>query len=391
MMSILIRKVKTAFRMRFMDVVALLTSRLMGLLWCGYVIMKQTTFRVPRDRRRLIVYLTPGDILVNGGVMSIYNQATSSRMILVDAAVVLTTFPRSKKIYAVNRAFPNNERIWRWGQVMRLVRRFDDVLIHIPDYYAGRFFDDLRREEVGLLRACNFFSINIMDQNIIMMPKVEELAGLRKLTKRITQTCAHTKYSGQEFAEKFMMPTIWIPAHWCMDCYPEFQFEQKERRIVYSPDDHPRKIEILDLLRQEFSDFEFYEIRDITFPKFMNVVARSFFTITFGEGLDGYYSSPLRKHSMSFSVYNEEFFSKDIDWCAVWNVFHDYDDMKKHLVEKMKECLSSKIVYERRVNEVRDAVRYVKAMDAERGEVFMDRLCRFYAGNFDYYPRSNNA
>lgn len=386
MMNILIRKIKTAAHMRFQDALALLMSRLYECFRLLCVVAMQSIFSVPRGKKRLIVYLTPGGVLVNGGVMSIYSQASFSRLVVTDAAVVLTTYPQSERIYAINSEFPNNERVWRWAQIVRLARRFDDVVINIPDYYVADFYANLSQKDIEVLQSRKSIGLNVMDQNVVLMPTVKKLDNLRKLTQRITQTCAHTKYASQEFADKFNLPTIWLPAHWCMDCYPEYSFRQKERRIVYSPDAHPRKAEIIEMLRKAFPDFEFYEVNGIPFPRFMDIVARSLFSITFGEGMDGYYSQPLQKHSMSFAVYNKEFFSADIEWGSVWNVFRDYDDLKEHLIEKMKECLLSKETYEQRVNQVRDVIKYVKETDVERGKMFIDRLRRFHAGDFDYYP-----
>lgn len=384
-MSMLFRKMATAHRIGLKASVALIMNRLQSTFsrWC--VILRQSMYSVPSGKRRLVVYLTPGGIKVNGGVMSIFNQAESSQRLLPDDFVVLSTYPCSEIFYATNNEFPNNSHIWRWNQIVRLMRHYKDVMIHVPDYYVERFYDDLSVHECQVLKAKRL-AINIMDQNILMMPTKEKVDRLRELTPCLTQTCAHPRYSGQEFADKFNLPTLFLPAFWNIDCYPEYSFAQKEKRIVYSPDAHPRKQEILNMLKESFPDFEMYEVNGITFPKFMDIAARSMFSITFGEGADGYFSSPLRKHSMSFAVYNDDFFSKTIDWLSVWSVFSSYDDMKGNLVSKMRECISSESAYMSRVNEVRDAIGYVKTTDCERGKVFLERLARFYNNDFDYYP-----
>ena len=375
--------------MSFKDAVTLIYRRLRFIPHRWGVILLQSSFSVPRHKKRLVVYLTPGDVLVNGGVMSIYNQATFSREALPDSAVVLSTYPKSPVIYAVNKEFPNEEHIWRWGQVSRLIPKYSEVMIHVPDYYVEGFYDDLMAGEKSMLKEHPNLAINIMDQNILLMPTSAKVDRLRSLTQKLTQTCAHTKYAGQEFADKFNLPTIWLPAYWNLDCYKKYSFELKEKRIVYSPDKHPRREEILDMLKREFPDFEFYEVWNIPFPKYTDIVSRSLFTITFGEGADGYFSGPLRQHSMSFAVYNTDFFSKEYDYLHVWNIFSSYDDLKQNIVAKMKECMQNEETYNKYVDEARDKLPYLKKTDAERVKVFYERLRRFYNNDFDCHPQNH--
>lgn len=346
--------------------------------------------KVDYTKEGLIIYLVPGGVKINGGVMSIFNQSVQSRHLMKNYAVIVSTYPSAVDYYVINKEFPNNEVVWRWSKVSKNINRFDKVYLHIPEYYAPKFMQDLSEGDVKVLKKVRDLRINIMDQNIWLMPSREHFAGLYDLTDKVSQTVAHTKYATQEFADKFGLPTLLLWAFWAMEVYPVYPFEKKEKCIVYSPDEHPRKKEILDMLRYELPDFELVEVRNLKFNQFMDLVARSMFSLTFGEGLDGYFSNPLIKKSLSFAVYNSDFFSADVDWSNVWTVFKDYDDLRQNLVKKIRLCAASGTLYSEKLNEVRHLLKIDERTDALGIERLRNGLKRFYCDDFDYYPRSNH-
>ena len=72
------------------------------------------------------------------------------------------------------------------------------MILHIPEYYADDFYNDLTEKDIEFLKSIKKLHINIMNQNIELMPEPEKLKDLYKLTNNITQTIAHDRYATQE-------------------------------------------------------------------------------------------------------------------------------------------------------------------------------------------------
>jgi hypothetical protein len=64
----------------------------------------------------------------------------------------------------------------------------------------------------------------------------------------------------------------------------------------------------------------------------MDLISRAFFTITFGEGMDGYFLQPAVVKSIGVAVYNDNFFP-DRSWLNLDNVFENYDDLSKNIIK----------------------------------------------------------
>jgi hypothetical protein len=121
-------------------------------------------------------------------------------------------------------------------------------------------------------------------------------------------------------------------------------FEKKENLIIYSPDDAAHKCECLSILKAELPDFNFVEIRDITFDQFMGYASRCLFSITFGEGMDGYFSQPIIQGGIGLAVYNEDFFPSR-EFLECYNIFDSSDSLTKEIVPRIKEMLSNPKLY----------------------------------------------
>ena len=67
---------------------------------------------------------------------------------------------------------------------------------------------------------------------------------------------------------------------------------------------------------------------------YKDYASRSKFAITFGEGLDGYYTETVYSGGISFAVYNEIFFTKEFE--NLHSLYKSFDELLKKIVSDIK-------------------------------------------------------
>lgn len=335
--------------------------------------------------KKMILFLTPSQVKICGGVMSIYSLCEASRSLVPDSLCIISTYPNDEYTYASNDRFLNNEQIYRFSQIVDNCKNLNELIIHIPDYYSKRFYKDLKRKDVRFLKSIKNLHLNIMNQNIAIMPEPQELKKLCKLTDNITQTIAHDKYATQEVCNKWQIPSHLFSAMWDMTKYTKRDFNEKEKIIVLSPDGHENKDEIVDKLKQEFTDWKFITVKNLTFSEYMDLISRAFFTITFGEGFDGYFLQPAIVNSVGIAAYNDEFFP-DRSWTKLDNVFENYEDMAKNIVDFIREYSQNHQKY----SEL-SSLNKKKQNEIYNYEQYKDNLKRFYEKKYDFLPQKGGC
>ena len=69
-----------------------------------------------KNAKELIVFLTPGNMKMSGGVMSIFSLCETSRKLLPNSTCILSTYPNGIT-YTKNDEFPNDEIVYRFSQI----------------------------------------------------------------------------------------------------------------------------------------------------------------------------------------------------------------------------------------------------------------------------------
>ena len=335
------------------------------------------------NTKKLILFLipSPDESMINGGIMSIFSLCEESRRINDDAFCIISTPPHCKYTYAKNDKFLNNENIYRFSQVLDNAKNLDEMILHIHDHYADDFYNDLTKKDIKFLKSIKKLHINIMNQNIDFMPEPEKLKDLYNLTNNITQTVAHDRYATQEVCNKWQIPTHLFSVNCDMSKYKAYSFDEKEKIVVLSPDFNENKGKIVEKLKRELPDWKLITVNNMTFTEYMDLISRAFFTITFGEGFDGYFLQPPIVESIGFAVYNNEFFPSE-NWLKFDNVFKSYDEMHENIVGIIKQLQSDRESYLSLSKQVK--TEHDKLYSYEK---FHSNLKRFYDKEFDYLPR----
>lgn len=333
--------------------------------------------------KRLVVFLTPSECKLNGGIMSIFSLCTFSRKIPTVDFCTLATFP-GKVTYVINDKFENGEKVLRFEQIVKNANNVQELILHIPEYYADDFYNELKKEDIKFLKSIPNLHINILNQNIELMPEPEKLKDLYKLTSNITQTIAHDRYATQAVCNKWQIPTHLFSVNIDLSNYKSYPFENKEKTIVLSPDFNENRARIVEKLQKELPDWKLITVNNLTFAQYMDLISRAPFTITFGEGMDGYFCQPQPVNSIGFAVYNESFFPSE-NWKNFKNVYLSFDDMYNNIVCDIKKYIEDKELFNSVIEEfMAECAKYYQIPK------FEDNLKRFYEGKYDFLTKDKN-
>jgi len=283
-----------------------------------------------KKAKSVVLFFVPANKAMLGGIMAIFRFAKYSRLVNKEAFIAISTYP-GKKTYSKNTRFPNQERIYRFEQFTSNCKFIDNLIVNIPESVACDFYRRLNNAEIKFLKSIKQLRINIMNQNIQLMPPLTKLESLKKLTHNITQTTGFEKYTTQEVCDRWGFPLYFLLPTFEVD-YSVFKkaFYLKKNIFFYSPDEHPRKIEILQRLKYLLPKYKFVEIRNISYTKFLKFAAICKFAITFGEGFDGFIAEMHKLGGVGFAVYNEDFFPSK-DFLDFENIFSSWDDLKNNI------------------------------------------------------------
>ncbi len=288
-----------------------------------------------QNNQRLIVFLIPPQKLVNGGIMSIFSIARISRQFkeIHKSEVLLATYP-GEKSYGKNDLFKNDETIYSFDEIVKRGPP-QSLQIHIPEYASHDVFQGLKKYE-DYLRAIPELSINIMNQNIWLMQDPADVANWFSLTPDVTQTIAHKKTATQEIANLYNLPSQHLSVFIDPSQYKWLDYDKKEDLIVLSPDAPDEKAEIVDKITKAFPSYKVVTVQNMTYEDYKSLMSKAKYTITFGEGFDGYYIESFLCGGIAFAVYNEGFFP-DKEFSKFENLYSSYKDMSAKIIQDIKD------------------------------------------------------
>lgn len=321
--------------------------------------------------KKLIVFFVPKIEMITGGILSIYSICQYTREICEDYLCIIST-PPGKRTYSHNNYFDNDEKIFRWEQIVQNAQNAENVILHVPDFLAGNFYDLLNRKQVKFLKSIKNLQLNILNQNSELMPSLSKLNKLYKLTDNITQTIANQKYAQSLTTKNLPMVSHFLSVYIDINADKVCSFDEKEKIIVVSPDKNSFKEKIIKKIKYELPDYSVIQVENLPFEKYLELISKAFFTISFGEGFDGYFNQPVFLNSIGFSVYNERFFP-DKDWLGLENVFSSYEELENEIINKCIKFSTNKAEYAKVVSNHKD-----KLEKLESKEKFIKNLKDFY-------------
>ncbi len=332
-----------------------------------------------KNAKKLIIFLTPAKDKINGGIMSIFSLCEFSRQLNPDSYCFIST-PPGDLTYVINDKFLNNEKILRFEQIIKNSKNAQEIILHIPEFLSADFYKTLNKKEKIFLKSKNL-QINILNQNINLMPEPDKLKDLFNLTNNVTQTIAHNRYATQDICNKYQIPTHLFSVHLDLSKYKSYSFEQKEKIIALSPDNNEYREKVIEKLKKDLPEFKLITIKDLTFNQYMDLISKAFFTITFGEGMDGYFTQPYYVNSIGFAVYNNKFFP-DAAWKNLKGIYESYEDALEHITPNIKEYISDKKTFSSIINDFLN-----KHKNLYNFSSYEKNLKNFYKKQYNFYPQ----
>lgn len=337
--------------------------------------------------RRLMVMVVPEHNDMSGGIYSFFsiaNHMHAMKRIHGYDVLVMTRPNESGHTFLRLSAFRNAETVYRLEQLL-LCDMVEELYLHIPEYSAHNFCDLLSPELLKYLKSRKKLYINIMNQNITLMPEPAELKNLRELTPEISQSVAHHAYFGQEFADRYGLPTLLLPAYTDLSSYPGSSFEEKRKLIIYSKDEAPHRNTCLNILKREFGNYEQIEIRDMSFDRYMQLATDCQFSISFGEGFDGYIAQPVHQGGIGLTVYRKEFFPSD-HFLNYYNIFRSQEEMVEELALRIRRLSSDPQLYKSLNRQFKEEHDKLYSLDD-----YVRCIRKLVLRNFDLIPIQNAA
>jgi len=349
--------------------------------------LKNCALRLTQDRllensydpatKRLIIFLTPGDDRVDGGIMSyssIYEETKKLKGIH-GAETVMCTIPGHPPLLRYTK-FPNKNYIFRFPQVLAYFQNLESLMIHIePWIYISQFLRNMRPIDYVRLRKIKDLHFNLIIQNVDYLSPVDDVAELKKFG-RLTCTTAHEKYSTPELSQRYGCPLYKFSVFVSPEKYTRKAYNEKENLMIVSPDPHPIKREVLSLIAKRLPKLKLQIIKNLTYEEYKQVISRAKWALTFGEGLDGYFVETIFSGGISFSAYNPKFFTEDFR--SLRTVYDNYDALIQEICSDISD-LDNKITYAKYQNEQFRLCH--KYYDHKQ---YIENLTSFYKGEYTY-------
>ena len=256
----------------------------------------------------LIVFFVPGFDMVSGGVMSIISLAGETKKLFAGSktGVFVCVIPYHPPLSKFTK-FENDQVIVNYRDLLSRCGNAKKMLLHIPEIYT-HYVAKKSKKLFG--RFGGQLCFNILLQNIDVAPSPVFVNKL-KLYGAATITTAHKAYSGEDTKRRYGCPvhhlSVWISP----EKYFYKKFNEKRKLIVVSPDGHELRDVILNKIKTQLPEFEFVVIKNMTYSDYLQIISEARFSLTFGEGLDGYFVEPVFSGGIGSAVYNARFFDEE--------------------------------------------------------------------------------
>ncbi len=277
-------------------------------------------------QKNLILYLTPSEDIISGGILSISSLYSNTKRIknLSGYTIILATFPQTAPIYKYSK-IPKAKIMVPFFRVPKMFNNPTHLMVNIPEYAVRDFVDMCCTTELQKwLQGVDKCFINIMLQNIQLIPNRDDINYLKTIS-HLSVTTAHERYTSKETVAYFDCAVHKFSVFISPEQYRKTQFDKKENLLVYSPDENPHKKIVLETLNKTFPELKLQEIRNMSYQKYKEIISRAKWSVTFGEGLDGYFIEPIFSGAISFSVYNKDFFTSDFE--NLPTIYTNYEQM----------------------------------------------------------------
>jgi hypothetical protein len=324
--------------------------------------------------RRLIIFLTPGFDGPSGGILSIAWTYRESQLLsdLHGAKVAICTIPGEPPLLKYTW-FKNSNYLLDLEELLNRCNELDYLLIHIPEYAVNQVADWLDSYEPKL-RNIKELHLNVLVQHIDIM-QGQDLKHLERFGK-VTCTTAHEAYSNAATREAFGVSLHRLSCCNGPDRYTLSRYEDKQPLLMVGHDQHPLKETVIAEIGRALPSLKIQVIKGLEFEEYLEVARHAKWSLTFGEGLDSYFSDPVFSGGVSFAVYNERFFTPA--FAELETVYPSWEVLIDRITTDLQR-LDEPVAYKRCWRQAWDLLN-----DLYSVERFRENLRAFYRGEYTF-------
>lgn len=334
-----------------------------------------------QKKRKIIIFFVPSSDRVTGGRLQIFSLYRISQSLFdgTDVAVLMCWLPgQGHDVFRVS-GHRNDVTVCPFTMVLRQCQLDCEMLLHFPEFAAPYLCNDLLGWKWLRQNAKQrSLHINILNQNIDSMVNKSFVRSLQDTHCKVTITAAPSHWASRDEQDRMGAPIHWLPTWYYPDSAEWQPYETKRDLLIVSPDRSEYRDMVLDAIRRGLPDLEVKVIQGIPFEEYTELEKLAKWSITFGEGCDGFFYGPAMRGGVSFAVYNDTFAGwNTADWQTLYET---YQAMATRIVDDIQR-LDKKIEYEKYSHRLRDRFTRYRSLEA-----LQRQLTDFYSGNYSLHP-----
>lgn len=340
---------------------------------------QQRTLSASKHHQDVAVFVCPMGF--SGGVLSVLEIASIADRVGMSGGfdARLAYLPGSGRVGRRHPHSPTGEPIAPLDTVLAEYSDAERVWLFVPEIIAAREADVVVRTVRAADLSTAHLVVDVMNQNVALMPTPEALHRFGEAlgADELTVTTAHQAHSNPAAREHFGVPTHHFAAWVFHDDYTFARYsDRRRRRLLVSPDSRPERDAVMAALQRELPDLDVVVIKGLTYREYTELVMSSTFSLTFGEGFDGYFAEMGLAGGVPFGVYDDRYFMPE--YAELPNVFADYAEMEAGLPDLIRRIEADPSFREELVEANLAILRHY----LDRGK-HIDAIARYFAGMRD--------
>ncbi len=313
------------------------TFYLLPSIWRCRAIQKEFIGSLNLTKYRTVeLFFIPEPKGVTGGVLQIYSLHRMSGDILSESGgiALICRFPGESYSFYKYEGFENDVIVLSLDLILKSLGDDCGLRFHLPEFSACRLLNAMGSKNLNRLRNRYGLKLNILNQNIEQMLSVAEINSIKLTFPDLTCTVGNPCWADEREREKFAIPLHAIPTWYYPDSAPALPYREKKNILMVSPDRVDEKDGILSLIKSGLPNLEIKIITGLKYEDYLYYEKHAKWSLTFGEGLDGYFYGPVLRGGIAFAKRNGTFDVLKLD--DIETVYPTYNDMAANIIDDIK-------------------------------------------------------
>ena len=278
-------------------------------------IQNKSIRKIDPETEKLILFFIPGADYssgkenISGGLISIVSLAQETSLIYQGSpiGVLCATYYNNHLVFKLS-SFKNETDVFSTELIEKYFTNVRELILHIPELFVTDFVKN--QQQNSWFKTISSIQINILNQNIQLMPDHNVLNELKSNFSSCTITTAHKKYCNPYYRNSYGIPlhqlSVWISP----ENYLKKPGHEKENLILFSPDNKELTQSLISFFSKELPSFKFQVIQGLSYEEYKELISRAKYLITTGEGLDAYFIETYFSGGIAFALKNLNFFDE---------------------------------------------------------------------------------